>query len=113
MQGNFCAHGCGIAISKSNDVTTVQWDAVGWDEIFKIAVGWDENGTRKSVNPDYSCCVCSALFNSACFVYDALLTPLIVISMDRKNRRCKNMTKQMRVKGTEHLTHFRNSLDGR
>ena len=50
----FYAYICGIAISKSNDFTTLPWDAVGrrgmgWNGTIEIAVGWDGNGTRRSV----------------------------------------------------------------
>ena len=38
------AYICGIAISKSNDVTTLSWDAVGWDGMGQSKLPWDGMG---------------------------------------------------------------------
>ena len=49
LQRLFYAYICGIAISKSNDVTALPWDAVGWDGTIEIPVGWGGNRTRQCV----------------------------------------------------------------
>ena len=44
VQTLFYAYKCGIAISKSNDVTTLPWDALGWDGMGQSKLPWDGMG---------------------------------------------------------------------
>ena len=52
------AYICGIAISKSNDVTTLSWDAVGWDGMGQSKLPWDGMGMgRETVSHGQPCVI--------------------------------------------------------